>query len=529
MQMIKKAKKSHIFFSFLGVIILVGAIIYLGKGIFFAHAAGSIIPDHYFAPYVDAGGDLQTQTGATDLADLAQKSGDKYFTLGFIDSGNGCTPEWEGSSISLTNDNGTLGQTSVVSSNAVNEINALRQAGGDVIISFGGEDGTELASACSSVQSLEQAYQSVVDHYKVDHIDFDIEGSTSLNHATDDLRSQALASLQQKEQQAGTTVYISLTLPSEPMGLVTSPNSDGLYVAQSAINNGVNVNKFNLMTMYYQGYCNSPCDMGQAATQSADALAGQLQQWYGQKGQNLSSDQIEDKIGITPFVESGQPDNVATTPAQAQTIFSYAQQHNIGMLSEWSTWYDSQQNYAFSKIFVGFDGTSTGSNPGSTTPIVEPTTNPIPTTTLSPSDTPTIASTPTTTPSSTPTAGIPAWTSDGHPLYSPGQQVTYQGQTYVCLRQIWGQVGWEPTAPGILNNFWAPATSANPTPSSSGIPAWTSDGSTLYTPGQQVTYQGQTYVCLRQIRGQVGWEPTAPGILNNFWALANSGTPTPTS
>jgi lysophospholipase L1-like esterase len=49
---------------------------------------------------------------------------------------------------------------------------------------------------------------------------------------------------------------------------------------------------------------------------------------------------------------------------------------------------------------------------------------------------------------------IPAWTSEGHPLYNPGQEVTYQGNTYVCLRQIWGQVGWEPTAPGIADNFW---------------------------------------------------------------------------
>ncbi len=460
--MIKKARKSHVFFSFLAVIVIVGAIIYLGKGIFFAHAAASTIPDRYFAPYVDAGGDLQTQTGATDLADLAQKSGDKYFTLGFIDAGNGCVPQWEGSGVSLENDGGSLDQPVAVSANAPSEINNLRQAGGDVIISFGGENGTELATACGNAQDLEQAYQSVVDHYHVDHIDFDIEDPASLDHAADDLRSQALALLQQQEQQVGQTIYISLTLPSEPTGLITSPNSDGLYVAQSAINNGVNVNKFNLMTMYYQGYCNSPCDMGQAATQSADALAQQLQSWYQQKGQNLTTDQIDDKIGITPFVQSGQPDNVAITPAQAQTILTYAQQHQIGMLSEWSTWYDSAQNYAFSKIFSSYNGPST--NPTST-PSLLPTTTPPSTTTPDPTSTPIaipdLTPTPTITPSSTPT-NIPAWTSDGHPLYNPGQEVTYQGKIYICLRQIWGQLGWEPTADGILDNFWMPLDNDNP-------------------------------------------------------------------
>jgi chitinase len=463
--MIKNPGRKHFFFSILGLITIVVAIAYLTKSLFFAHAAASTIPDQYFAPYVDAGGNLQTQTGATDLADLAQKSGDKYFTLGFINASNGCTPAWEGSGISLQNDSGSLGQSAVVSANAPSEINKLREAGGDVIISFGGENGIELATVCGDVQSLEQAYQSVVDHYNVDHIDFDIEGPASLNHAADDLRSQALAQLQQKEQQVGKTVYISLTLPSEPSGLITSPNSDGLYVAQSAINNGVNVNKFNLMTMYYQGYCNSPCDMGQAATQSADALAGQLQQWYGQKGQNLTSDQIEDKIGITPFVESGQPDNVGTTPTQAQAILDYAQQHHIGMLSEWSTWYDSQQNYAFSRIFSSFNGSGSNSNPAP----IRIVTSPTPTITIVPTSgtvpvaTPTIVPYPTTTPTGS-TSNIATWTSDGHPLYNPGQEVMYQGQTYICLRQIWGQVGWEPTADGIFDNFWAPINSATPTP-----------------------------------------------------------------
>src|SRR5258708_1577539 len=75
---------------------------------------------------------------------------------------SGCTPQWE--------DGGdSVGAFS-------SQISALQQAGGDVIISFGGASGGELAQTCTDVSSLEAAYANVVNTYHVTRLDFDIEG-----------------------------------------------------------------------------------------------------------------------------------------------------------------------------------------------------------------------------------------------------------------------------------------------------------------------------------------------------------------
>jgi Beta-1,3-glucanase len=55
------------------------------------------------------------------------------------------------------------------------QIAALRAIGGDVRISFGGEDGSELAQTCTSLSQLEAAYQDVISGYDVNKIDFDID------------------------------------------------------------------------------------------------------------------------------------------------------------------------------------------------------------------------------------------------------------------------------------------------------------------------------------------------------------------
>ena len=48
--------------------------------------------------------------------------------------------------------------------------------GGDVIISFGGANGVELAQSCTTVTALANAYQSIIDRYLLTSVDFDIEG-----------------------------------------------------------------------------------------------------------------------------------------------------------------------------------------------------------------------------------------------------------------------------------------------------------------------------------------------------------------
>jgi len=130
-----------------------------------------------FAPYIDI------SLSNNNLAQISQSSGIKIFTLAFI-VGNGCENSWFG--------------IIPVSSDTTYKplIDALRSAGGDVIISFGGASGVELAGTCTSVSNIQAQYQAVINKYGVKMLDFDIEGAAVADTAAIDRRNQALAALQ---------------------------------------------------------------------------------------------------------------------------------------------------------------------------------------------------------------------------------------------------------------------------------------------------------------------------------------------
>src|SRR5437868_9457755 len=81
-------------------------------------------------------------------------TGVRAYTLAFILAKGGCNPAWDGSG-------------SLTGSAIVNRVNAIRNAGGDVVVSFGGAAGTKLGNSCGSAAALAGAYQKVIDAYKL--------------------------------------------------------------------------------------------------------------------------------------------------------------------------------------------------------------------------------------------------------------------------------------------------------------------------------------------------------------------------
>src|SRR5579872_5976448 len=128
-----------------------------------AQPSWSSIPRQYFAPYTDI-------TMRHDFARMAQQTGTPYFSLGFViaNTNGACDATWAGT-------------TSVSHGFMQSDIAALRTIGGDVIPSFGGAAGTELAIACTTVSSLQEQYQRVINAYHFTHLDFDIEGNALLH------------------------------------------------------------------------------------------------------------------------------------------------------------------------------------------------------------------------------------------------------------------------------------------------------------------------------------------------------------
>jgi hypothetical protein len=219
-------------------------------------------PARVFAPYmyVGAGDNFK-------LTDCDDQCGLKYYTLAFIiarQDGNGKNavyhkePSWDG-------------RISIEQNFYHDQIDAIRKRGGDVIISFGGEAGKELANVIDDPARLEAAYQKVVDQYKFTWLDFDVEGNNLDKGKPDsERRNTVLVSLQKKNP----GLIISYTLPVDPNGI--SKASQALLADAKA--KGVKVHSANLMVMYFgKEFINKGKSEGQLGIDSANTAYAQLQ------------------------------------------------------------------------------------------------------------------------------------------------------------------------------------------------------------------------------------------------------------
>ena len=310
--------------------------------------AGSGAEPGVAAPYVDMGA-WPTPTSTQ----LSAATGLKQFSLGFVVNGSSaCTASW-------------FNAFDPASGWEKPDFDAIRAAGGDVRVSFGGENGTELAQSCTDVASLTAQYQKVVDTYALDRIDFDIEGSAVADHASVDRRSAAIAAVQAAQRAKGRDLKVSLTLPVLPTGLT----SDGVYILQSAASHGVTVTTVNVMAMDYGDSTapNPAGKMGAYAIQAAQSTRAQIAGvWPG-----LSTAQTWAMVGVTPMIGQNDASDEVFGIADAQQLISFAEQNHLSELGFWAVTRDqpctgsgglstctgiSQTSYQFSKLFAGYTG-----------------------------------------------------------------------------------------------------------------------------------------------------------------------------
>lgn len=283
------------------------------------HAAS--FPTHFAAPY------LQIASGDTgDMAADMSASGNKFYTLAFLIPKSGCTAQWEDGGDAV----GAF----------TSQINSLKSAGGNVIISFGGADGGEPAEKCTSVSSLEAEYAKVVSTYGVTRLDFDIEGNDLNNTSANSRRDQALAAL----QKANPSVQVDYTLPVDPTGLESNATS----LLKDSVSKGVKVSTVNIMTMDFGDGQNALKD----AESAANATHGQLAKIFTGK----SSAQIWNMIGLTPIAGKND-DNENFTQSNASTLESFAKSNGVGVLAFWEVdQFDKPLKYAYTKIFTKITG-----------------------------------------------------------------------------------------------------------------------------------------------------------------------------
>jgi len=267
-----------------------------------------------FAPYVDT-----SLFPPFNLVTTAQATGVKQFNLAFVVAGgSGCTPEWGGVT--------AIGDDPVAA-----QIGALRAIGGDVRISFGGEDGSELAETCTSESQLQAAYQQVISADDVNKIDFDIEGAAVDDTAANALRDQALVAL----QKANPGLQVSFTLPVLPSGLP----SDEDAILTGAVQAGVNISAVNVMAMDY-GDGAAPNPSGQMGTFAIDAATATDAQVASAMG--ISDAAAWSKVAVTPMIGVNDSSDEIFTVANAQQLVAFAQSKHLAWLSMWSAGRDQE-------------------------------------------------------------------------------------------------------------------------------------------------------------------------------------------
>src|SRR3989440_4945516 len=211
--------------------VLLGA----GGAAVLAAPAASAATTFGVAPYVD----LSANSSAM-LDSAITQAGLKSYTAAFI-IGSGCTPIW--------------GDSQDINSSTANaKIAKAQSEGAQTIIAFGGAAGAELAQSCTDTGALTRAYQSVINKYHVNHLDFDVEGAAIADPGSINRRYQAIKTLEANNS----GLVVSLTIPVLPSG----PDGNGSAFLQSARSNGARIDLVNAMTQDYGGPNNA---MGHAA------------------------------------------------------------------------------------------------------------------------------------------------------------------------------------------------------------------------------------------------------------------------
>ncbi|MGV9255760.1 carbohydrate binding domain-containing protein [Streptomyces sp. NPDC003697] len=288
------------------------------------------------APYLYLGwGDPPSATS------VMSATGTKWYTMAFMLDSGGCNPAWDGSR-PLT---GGTDQS---------VINQIRSAGGDVVPSFGGWQGSKLGANCSSASALAAALQKVIDAYGLKAIDMDIENTDEFeNEAVQAKILTALKTVKANNPGLKTIITFGTT--------TTGPTYYGNRLIEQAKSLNADIDVFTVMPFDFGG----GADMYGSTVNAAEGLKAKLKSTFGWDDATAYA-----HIGISGMNGlSDQQEN--TTPAIWTQIRDWANSRHIARLAFWSVNRDrpcpgggvtsncsgiSQSNWQFTSITAGFTG-----------------------------------------------------------------------------------------------------------------------------------------------------------------------------
>jgi chitinase len=301
-------------------------------------ASATTQPVEMAAPYEYLGwGNPQPPTqvmAATGVQDL---------TLAFVLSKGVCNPEWDGSRPLL----GGVDQTT---------IQAIRAAGGDVAVSFGGWSGKKLGTSCKTVAALAGAYQKVVTAYSLRAIDIDIEHTEMSNKKVRQRVVDALAVV----QQANPGLEISITFGCAETG----PDQQGLSLIADAAAIGFQPTAWTIMPFDFDAPVSN---MGATSVAAARGLDAALVSAF-----HLSAAAAYQHVGISTMNGVTDESDETVSSSDVDTMLAFAQANHLARFTFWSVNRDrpcptgqgesdscsgvAQAPYAFTSIIAGYHG-----------------------------------------------------------------------------------------------------------------------------------------------------------------------------
>lgn len=281
-----------------------------------------------FSPYIDITGYAPGGAPAINVWDSASNSMQpnnlepvivaskvNSIHLAFVSNKNGatCTPTWAGYDV-------PAGPTYAAADYGVDVINKIRTTDHvNVVVSFGGQQGTYLEQSCANASDLAAAYEKVIAAYQPSEINFDYENGFEANVAGLDMAMDALNQVRQTHP----NLPISFTLAVLPTGL-----TNAVPVIQEAMKYLQPTGDFSvdLMAMDY-GSAFDNQSMGQNAIDAANAVRAELDAIGG----------TDVKIGLIPMI--GLNDTVPSnfSLSDVDTVMTFAKATSwMNLVSMWS-------------------------------------------------------------------------------------------------------------------------------------------------------------------------------------------------
>ncbi|KAJ3414328.1 hypothetical protein HDV05_006696 [Chytridiales sp. JEL 0842] len=265
------------------------------------------------APYIDV-----TGWPTFSISSWATETGVKTYTLAFVVADWANRPSW-GGYYPIENTNGFY----------MDEVNKIRAMGGDVIVSFGGAIGKELATVSPSVDALVATYTSVINNLGATWVDFDLEGDTIKNITANDMRSKALVKIQANFKAANKPLRIQYTLATFPHGI---PDYIRIPILKSAVDNGLFIDILNVMAFNF-GEDFTP-DLSQLPFYAQNAT---YSAWLTAKSMKVAK-----TVGVTVMVGQNDVAREIFTDAHARTLAEWLKgKLSINFISFWTVQRDS--------------------------------------------------------------------------------------------------------------------------------------------------------------------------------------------